>query len=35
VEFWEFSWDGENWVLDKIHQNDSMEIVKIAWGEEE
>lgn len=34
TEFWEFHWNGNQWVLAEIHQEDALEIAKIARGEE-
>jgi predicted lipid-binding transport protein (Tim44 family) len=34
TEFWEFRWDGNQWVLLGIHQEDALEIAKIARGDE-
>ncbi|NLI94129.1 MAG: TIM44-like domain-containing protein [Peptococcaceae bacterium] len=35
TEFWEFKWENENWLLSKIHQEDALEIAKIARGDEQ
>lgn len=34
TEFWEFRWDNNQWVLSEIHQEDALEITKIARGDE-
>lgn len=34
TEFWEFRWNGSQWVLAEIHQEDALEITKIARGDE-
>jgi predicted lipid-binding transport protein (Tim44 family) len=34
TEFWEFRWNGDQWVLAEIHQEDALEITKIARGDE-
>lgn len=33
TEFWEFSWEHDQWVLSNIYQEDSLEITKIARGD--
>lgn len=34
TEFWEFTWEREQWVLSAIYQEDAMEIARIARGDE-
>lgn len=34
TEFWEFTWEREQWVLSAIYQEDAMEITRIARGDE-
>lgn len=34
TEFWEFTWKQEQWLLSAIYQEDSLEITKIARGDE-
>jgi predicted lipid-binding transport protein (Tim44 family) len=34
TEFWEFVWQDDQWLLNNIYQEDSLEITKIARGEE-
>ncbi|AHF07152.1 TIM44-like domain-containing protein [Desulfitobacterium metallireducens] len=34
TEFWEFSWEHDQWVLSNIYQEDALEITKIARGDE-
>ena len=34
IEFWEFVWQEDRWVLANIYQEDALEVVKIARGEE-
>lgn len=34
TEFWEFVWQDDRWVLSNIYQEDALEVVKIARGEE-
>lgn len=35
TEFWEFVWKDEQWVLATIHQEDSLEIARLARGDEQ
>lgn len=35
TEFWEFIWQDDRWVLANIYQEDTLEVAKIARGEEE
>ena len=35
TEFWEFIWDKDKWVLAKIHQEDAIELARIARGEDQ
>lgn len=34
TEFWEFSWERNQWLLSNIYQEDALEIAKIARGDE-
>lgn len=34
TEFWEFRWNDTQWVLSEIHQEDALEVAKIARGDE-
>ncbi|HUS89504.1 MAG TPA: SGNH/GDSL hydrolase family protein [Desulfosporosinus sp.] len=34
IEFWEFVWQDDRWVLANIYQEDALEVAKIARGEE-
>jgi len=34
LEFWEFVWQDDRWVLANIYQEDALEVAKIARGEE-
>lgn len=34
TEFWEFSWQGDKWLLTRIYQEDALELAKIARGQE-
>ncbi|OLN28086.1 TIM44-like domain-containing protein [Desulfosporosinus metallidurans] len=34
TEFWEFVWQDDRWLLANIYQEDALEVVKIARGEE-
>ncbi|MHB1654053.1 MAG: TIM44-like domain-containing protein [Desulfitobacteriaceae bacterium] len=35
TEFWELVWQGENWVLSNIYQEDALEVAKLARGDEQ
>lgn len=35
TEFWEFTWQDENWLLSNIYQEDALEVAMIARGEDE
>ena len=35
VEFWKFVWKNEQWLLSAIYQEDSLEVARIARGDDE
>lgn len=35
TEFWEFSWEKDQWLLSNIYQEDALEITKIARGDDQ
>lgn len=35
TEFWEFVWQGDKWVLSNIYQEDSLEVARLARGDDQ